>query len=79
MQQTLDTFSPGQTGRVVRVHTQGALKRRIFDMGITPGTEITMVKAAPMGDPLELSLRGYSLSVRKAEAEAVLMETEAEA
>jgi Fe2+ transport system protein FeoA len=69
-------FTPGETGRVVRVSGEGVLKRRLFDMGITPGAKITMRKAAPLGDPIELTIRGYELSVRKAEAEAVLMESE---
>ena len=61
MEKTLDLF-------------KGKLRRRILDMGVTPGVEIVMKKAAPLGDPLEINLRGYSLSVRKSEAQTILME-----
>lgn len=75
MEKSLKDFKPGETGVVVRVTTDGPVKRRLFDMGITPGTAIAMRKAAPLGDPIEISIRGYELSVRKNEAEAVLMNT----
>ena len=75
MQKSLNSFTPGETGVVLRVGGAGMIKRRLFDMGITPGAEITMRKAAPLGDPIELNVRGYELSVRKAEAEVVMMET----
>ena len=64
----------GQRAMVLKVHGEGALRRRLFDMGITPGAEILVRKLAPLGDPLEVTLRGYELSLRKAEAEAVLMD-----
>ena len=64
----------GDTVRVVRVHGEGALKRRIMDMGITKGVEIYLRKAAPLGDPIEVRLRGYELTLRKAEAAQVEME-----
>jgi Fe2+ transport system protein FeoA len=76
VRKSLNMFTPGEKGRVVRVSGEGVLRRRLFDMGITPGAEITMRKAAPLGDPIELTIRGYELSVRKAEAEAVLMEVD---
>ncbi len=71
---TLKELKPGQSGTVVKVTGAGALRRRLFDMGITPGAQVTMRKLAPLGDPMEIRLRGYELSVRKAEAEEVLVE-----
>ena len=71
---TLKDLSVGQRGTVVKVHGQGAVKRRILDMGITRGTEIYVRKMAPLGDPMELNVRGYELSVRKADAEMVEVE-----
>ena len=64
----------GSTVRVVRVHGEGALRRRIMDMGITKGVQIHVRKVAPLGDPLEINLRGYELSLRKEDAE--MIETE---
>ncbi len=75
MEKSLKEFKPGEVGVVTRVNATGPIKRRLFDMGITPGTEIAMRKTAPLGDPIEVSIRGYELSVRKNEAEAVLMNT----
>ena len=71
---TLKDLSVGQRATVVKVHGQGAVKRRILDMGITRGTEIVVRKMAPLGDPMELNVRGYELSVRKADAEMVEVE-----
>lgn len=65
---TLDQLSPGETARVRRVGGQGAVRRRLLEMGLTSGVAIALVKAAPMGDPLEFRLRGYTLSLRKSEA-----------
>ncbi|MDL2263739.1 ferrous iron transport protein A [Synergistaceae bacterium OttesenSCG-928-I11] len=76
MQKSLDQLTPGETGTVARVGGGGMIKRRLFDMGITPGTEITLKKTAPLGDPIEVEIRGYALSVRKSEAEAVVMNVE---
>ena len=64
----------GDTVKVVRVHGEGALKRRIMDMGITKGVEIYIRKAAPLGDPIEVSLRGYELSLRRADTELIEIE-----
>ena len=64
----------GGTAKVVRIHGTGALKRRIMDMGITKGTEIRVRKVAPLGDPVEITVRGYELSVRKADAESIEVE-----
>ncbi len=68
---TLKDIKVGQTATVVKLHGEGALRRRIMDMGITKGVEIHVRKVAPLGDPMELNLRGYELSVRKADAEMV--------
>lgn len=68
---TLKEVKCGETVSVKRLLGTGALKRRIMDMGITKGTEIFVRKVAPLGDPLELSVRGYELSIRKSEAENI--------
>ena len=68
---TLKDAKVGQTVTVVKLHGQGAVRRRIMDMGITKGVEIFIRKVAPLGDPMELNLRGYELSLRKADAEMV--------
>lgn len=65
---TLDMLKIGQSGIIVSVRGEGALRRRLLDMGLTPKTKVSVHKIAPMGDPLELHLRGYSLSIRKEEA-----------
>lgn len=64
----------GETAVVVRLHGEGAVKRRIMDMGLTRGTEVHVRKVAPLGDPMELTVRGYELSVRKADAEMIEVE-----
>ena len=68
---TLKDAKVGQTVTVVKLHGEGAVRRRIMDMGITKGVEIFIRKVAPLGDPMELNLRGYELSLRKADAEMV--------
>ena len=68
---TLKDAKVGETGTVARLHGEGAVKRRIMDMGITKGVEIHVRKVAPLGDPMELSVRGYELSVRRADAEMI--------
>lgn len=68
---TLREVKIGQTATIVRLHGEGALKRRIMDMGLTRGTEVYVRKVAPLGDPLELTVRGYELSVRKTDAEMI--------
>ena len=65
---TLDTLKPGQGGVIDIVGGEGAIRRRLLDMGLTPGTTVMIKKMAPMGDPIELSLRGYLLSIRKEDA-----------
>ena len=64
----------GSTVKVVKLHGEGAVRRRIMDMGITRGTEVHVRKVAPLGDPIELTVRGYELSLRKADAEMVEVE-----
>ncbi len=71
---TLKDIKIGKTAKVVKVHGEGAIRRRIMDMGITKGVEIYIRKAAPLGDPLELTVRGYELSLRKADAEMIEVE-----
>lgn len=71
---TLKDVAVGQKATVVKLHGEGAVRRRILDMGITPGVELLVRKVAPLGDPMELSVRGYELSVRKADAEQIEVE-----
>ena len=69
--QTLKEAKVGDTVTVVKLHGEGAIKRRIMDMGITKGTTIYIRKVAPLGDPVEVNVRGYELSLRKADAEMI--------
>ena len=71
---TLRVVPIGQTATVVKLNGEGAVKRRIMDMGITKGTKITLRKVAPLGDPIEITVRGYELSLRKADAEEIIVE-----
>ena len=71
---TLRDVPIGQTATVVKLNGEGAVKRRIMDMGITKGTKITLRKVAPLGDPIEITVRGYELSLRKADAEEIIVE-----
>lgn len=71
---TLREVKLGDTARVVRLHGEGAVKRRIMDMGITKGVEVYVRKVAPLGDPVEVTVRGYELSIRKADADMVEVE-----
>lgn len=73
MEKSLDELTPGESGVVLRVGGEGLMRRRLFDMGLTPGTTVTVKKMAPLGDPIEITVRGYELSVRKSEAEHVTM------
>ena len=68
MVKTLDWLVIGEAGTIVKVNGEGRVRRRLFDMGLTPGAEIYLRKKAPLGDPLEITLRGYELSLRKDEA-----------
>lgn len=71
---TLKGLKIGDAAKVVKLHGEGAVRRRIMDMGITRGTEIRIIKVAPLGDPIEVSVRGYSLSLRLSDAEMVEVE-----
>ncbi len=71
---TLRQVKTGDTVRVVKLHGEGAVKRRIMDMGITKGVELEVRKVAPLGDPIEIHVRGYALSIRKADAEKIEVE-----
>lgn len=71
---TLKQAKIGETVKVVKLHGEGAVKRRIMDMGLTKGVEVKVRKVAPLGDPIELTVRGYELSLRKADAEMIEVE-----
>ena len=71
---TLKDVKCGQTGRVAKLTGEGALRRRIMDMGLTKGTTVYVRKVAPLGDPVEITVRGYELSIRKGDAENILVE-----
>ena len=71
---TLIEVSIGSTVKVVKIHGEGAVRRRIMDMGLTKGVDVTVRKVAPLGDPIQLNVRGYELSIRKADAEMVEVE-----
>ena len=71
---TLKEAKVGDTVKVVKLHGEGAVKRRIMDMGVTKGVEIYIRKVAPLGDPIEVTVRGYELSIRKADAEMIELE-----
>ncbi|ARP50660.1 MULTISPECIES: FeoA family protein [Caproicibacterium] len=71
---TLKDVKVGESATVQKLHGEGAVKRRIMDMGLTKGTQLTVRKVAPLGDPMELHVRGYELSVRKADAEMIEVE-----
>ena len=71
---TLRQAKVGDTARVVKLHGEGAVKRRIMDMGITKGVEVYIRKVAPLGDPVEVTVRGYELSIRKADADMIEIE-----
>ncbi len=74
MTKTLEEFVPGEKGVITAVSGEGRIRRRLFDMGVTPGAEVVMRKKAPLGDPIEVTLRGYELTLRKTEAACVVME-----
>ena len=76
MVKTLDLFGVGESGTIKKVNGEGKIRRRLFDMGLTPGANVYLRKKAPLGDPIEITLRGYELSLRK--DEAVNVEVEAE-
>ncbi len=71
---TLKEVKIGETAKVVKLHGEGAVRRRIMDMGLTKGVEVSVRKVAPLGDPIEINVRGYELSLRKADAEMIEVE-----
>ena len=76
MLKRLDEFKIGETGLIKKVEGEGRLRRRLFDMGVTPGANVYLRKKAPLGDPLEVTIRGYELTLRKTEAQLVVLEVE---
>ena len=77
MKKLLSDFNIGEKGKITAVSGEGKIRRRLFDMGVTPVAEVLLRKKAPLGDPLEVRLRGYELTLRKTEAACVTMEVEA--
>ncbi len=75
---TLRDVPVGGKAKVIKIHSEGAVKRRIMDMGITKGVEVSVRKVAPLGDPMEITVRGYELSLRKADAESIEVTQEAD-
>lgn len=71
---TLKEMKPGQSAKVTAIGEKGQLRRRIMDMGITPGVEVRVIKTAPLGDPVEINVRGYELSLRREEAARIEVE-----
>lgn len=71
MAKLLTELNKGETARIVKVNGEGAIRRRLFDMGVTPGADVELRKKAPLGDPIEVTIRGYELTLRKAEAACV--------
>ena len=76
MLKRLDEFKIGETGLIKKVEGEGRLRRRLFDMGVTPGATVYLRKKAPLGDPIEVTIRGYELTLRKSEAALVILEVE---
>lgn len=76
MTKYLSDFAVGESGKIVKVEGEGKIRRRLFDMGVTPQAEIAMRKKAPLGDPIEVTLRGYELTLRKLEAACVEVEVQ---
>lgn len=74
MLKKLDEFDIGETGQIIKVEGEGRIRRRLFDMGVTPGAIVTLRKKAPLGDPIEVTIRGYELTLRKTEANLVTLE-----
>ena len=74
MQKKLSEFAVGDIGIIKAVQGEGPIRRRLFDMGITPGAEVYLRKKAPLGDPIEVTIRSYELTLRKSEADCVIME-----
>ena len=79
MLKRLDEFKIGETGLIKKVEGEGRLRRRLLDMGVTPNAKVYLRKKAPFGDPIEITLRGYELTLRSTEAQLVILEVEDEA
>ncbi len=77
MEKKLSELLPGEKGAVSRVAAEGRIRRRLLDMGVTPGAAVVMRKKAPLGDPLEVTVRGYELTLRKSEADCVTVAVDA--
>ena len=75
MQKHLSEFAIGESGTIVSVDGEKRVRRRLFDMGVTPGTSVLLRKKAPLGDPIEIAIRGYELTLRNAEAACITIET----
>ena len=78
MLKKLSDLNVGETGHIVKVEGEGKIRRRLFDMGVTPGADIILMKKAPLGDPIEITIRGYELTLRKNEAIYVTVEVNEE-
>lgn len=76
MEKKLSEFNINEKGKIVKVYGEGLIRRRLFDMGVTPGADVVLRKKAPLGDPVEVTIRGYELSLRLKEAECIIMEVE---
>ena len=76
MNKLLSDFAVGESGKIVKVNGDGAARRRLYDMGVTPGANVMLRKKAPLGDPIEVNLRGYELTLRKVEAACVEVEVQ---
>jgi Fe2+ transport system protein FeoA len=76
MTKLLSDFTVGEHGKIVKVNGEGRIRRRLFDMGVTPQAEVLMRKKAPLGDPIEVTVRGYELTLRKTEAQCVEVEVQ---
>ena len=76
MLKRLDEFKVGETGLIKKVNGEGRFRRRLLDMGVTPSASVYLRKKAPLGDPIEITIRGYELTLRKSEAELVVLEVE---
>lgn len=74
MERTLKSLKPGEKAVITKITGTGAVKRRLLDMGVTRGTEVLVRKVAPLGDPIEVNIRGYELSFRQSEAENIIVE-----
>jgi ferrous iron transport protein A len=72
---TLDTLKPGSIAKVVHIKGRGPTRRRILEMGMVPGVEVTIVRMAPLGDPVEFTIKGYNLSLRKSEASLIVVQS----